>query len=100
MSQKLLTAIAISLAFIVSDANAIEGVEKVTLNISGKEYLVPVGDMYRKNDLYYLKKYLDGGDTTSLEFFLGTEPFRVFYIGDDSPAWVKVSKSGVELIGE
>ena len=92
---------ALASAFLVSVANAevniFEGIEMATIEVSGKEYTFPVGDIDRKNDIYYLKKGL-AGDKAALEMFLGGAKEKWFYIGIDTPLWLKVTKDKAEVI--
>lgn len=101
MTRIVLTAILFVSAFIVTqnECLAIDGVEKAEIKVNGVVYTFPVGDMERKSDIYYLKKYLDEGDKTALSMFLGTQPTRMFYIGDDEPLWLLVSEEKVQVKG-
>ena len=76
-------------------ANAIEGVRKAELIINGQSYVFPIGDNDgREREIYYVKKWLQEGDKTALEMFMGTEDEKWLFIGDDFPVWCLVSKDG------
>lgn len=77
--------------------NVWNGVEMVTLNVKGHEYRFPAGDRERKESIYWLKKALKG-DKDALEMFLGDAKEKMFYIGTDSPLWLKVTRNTVEVI--
>ena len=97
MTRIVLTAILLSAAFIASPAKALDGVEKTTLNVSGKEYVFPIGDTQRKQDIFFLKKALNG-DSEAMDMFLGLDNKRLFYIGDEKPVWLSVTKEKTEVL--
>lgn len=57
-----------------------------------KEYEVPIGSKDRQNDLFYIKKALNG-DREAREMFLGGEDERIFYIGEHSAKWLTITKT-------
>lgn len=76
-------------------ANAIEGVRKAELIINGESYIFPVGDNEgRERDIYYLKRWLQEGDKTALDMFMGGNDDKHLFIGDDFPLWAKIYKDG------
>ena len=69
------------------------GVDMQKVTIQGRVYEVPVGNEQRKNDIYYLKKAMNG-DKEALEIFLGGSEQRIFYIGQHSPLWLTADING------
>lgn len=80
-----------------SVASAVDGVEKTSILVNGKEYTVVVGNTDRRNELYFLKKALNG-DKEAREMFLQGNKERVYFIGDDSPVWIKVTEDSESII--
>ena len=78
-----------------TSCEAIDGVRKAELIINGQSYVFPIGDNDgRELEIYYVKKWLQEGDKTALEMFMGTEDEKHLFIGDDFPLWAKISKDG------
>lgn len=73
-----------------------DGVERVRITVGSKDYLVPVGNNDRRNDLFYIKKALNG-DKEAREVFLAGEDERAFFIGDYKPSWLVISKTGESI---
>lgn len=97
MTRNVLIGIVFASAFIATDVFAVSGVDKASLTIDGKKYDFPATDMHTKTDVYFLKKYIESGDIQALDMFLGTQESRMFYIGDDFPLWLFVSREKVEV---
>lgn len=78
-----------------------DGIPHATIEVNGKSYSFPIGtDMSgreRSNDVYYLKKLLKG-DSEARDMFLGGESERSFFIGRETPKWIKVTKNDVIVI--
>ena|SRR3990167_2410716 len=84
----------------IEELKALEGVDKTTINVNGKEYLIVIGeDSFgsRINDIYLLKKALNG-DKEAREVFLRGKDERWFYIGDDYPLWIKLTNNSQKVI--
>ena len=75
----------------------IEGVQYAEVVINGNPVHFPIGNDERKNDVFYLKKALNG-DKEAREIFLGGQKERMFFIGEYEPLWLKVSESSEEII--
>ena len=86
-------ALAMTLATIAPEAHAVDLVKKAELEINGKMYAFPVGVKEREMDVFWLKKAV-GGDKDALEMFLGGMDERLFYVGDDTPVWLRVKNDG------
>ena len=80
-----------------AEFEAFDGVELITLEIDGAEYVTPVGNRERKESIYYLKKGLRG-DREAMEMFLMGQSERVFFVGMENPLWIKVNMDGAEII--
>ena len=89
----MLILLAIASISIVNTACAVDMVRKVDLEIHGQTYTFPVGSKEREMDTFWLKKAADG-DKQALEMFLGGLDERLFFVGDDSPAWLRVTSDG------
>ena len=90
-----LGAIALSLALLTGTSWAIDGVRKAELIIDGQSYVFPIGDNDgREREIYYLKRWLQEGDKTALEMFMGTEDEKWLFIGDNFPLWALVQRDG------
>lgn len=81
-----------------------EGVEMGTLELEGKTYEFPIvpeagkGMAVSKNDLYYLKKALQG-DKDAREIVMGGASEKWLYIGRESPRWILMKNDGsVEVV--
>ena len=77
--------------------NVFDDVEKATLTIHGKEITFPIGNVERKQDVYLLKRAL-AGDNEAREMFLGGNKDKWFFVGTESPVWLKVSLTGEEIV--
>ena len=66
----------------LDDRGHIIGVQYTTITVNGKNYDVPIANLEYKNDLYFLKKALNG-DKEALELFIGGGEKRSFFIGSD-----------------
>lgn len=90
--------IILSLLLLCSSAYAeIEGVEHAELTIGERVVRFPVGDAQRKQDIYFLKKAI-AGDNDAREMFLAGDNEKYFFIGEHSPLWLKVTKTGQEIV--
>ena len=76
-----------------TQAHAVDMVKKAELEINGQVYVFPVGVKEREMDVFWLKKAV-GGDKDALEMFLGGMDERLFYVGDDTPVWLRVKNDG------
>lgn len=104
---KNLTFIALVSAFILTLSSsafaigAFDGVEHATIEVDGKEYYFPIGldegGRDRSGQVYFLKKALNG-DKEALDMFLGGEREKMFYIGRETPLWLRVSHEKIEVI--
>ncbi len=84
-------------AFTHSVANAeLAGVKHVRIEVNGASYSVPVGNEEREQDLYMIKKALSG-DTIAREMFLGEKDERYFFIGSDSPLWLRIDRFSEDI---
>ena len=81
----------------IAEINIFEGIEMATLEINGENITFPIGDTTRKNDIYYLKKALKG-DQDAMDMFLGGSNERWFFVGIETPLWLRVDKSGAKVI--
>ena len=82
----------------LAEISAFSGVDIQKILINGEVYEVPVGNEQRKNDIYYLKKAING-DKEALEIFLGGFSTRLFFIGKETPLWLRVDdKFNFEII--
>ena len=70
----------------------IEGVEYTFLEVNGITYDLPIGNPDQKNELFYIKKALKG-DKDALDILIGKEEEGVFWIGDESPRWLRLSRT-------
>ncbi len=77
--------------------DAFEGIEMATITVKGKEVTFPIANDERKNQIYYLKKSLNG-DKEAREIFMGGEKEKWFFIGKHTPLWLKVTEDDVEII--
>ena len=93
------------LLFTATQSNAIDpfaGIESVDLEIGGKHYLVPVvpeagkGYAMSKNDAYYFKKMIRG-DEEAREVLMGNLDEKWFFIGRETPVWLKITKYTEEV---
>lgn len=89
----------LAMALSISTAEAVDLVKKASLEIDGKTYEFPISvDKQREMDIYWLRKAING-DKDALNMFLGGLDERLFYIGDEKAAWVRVQSNGnVEVI--
>ena len=78
-------------------AYAIDGVEKATLEVNGLSYTFPVGGVERKADIFYLKKAING-DKEAREMFMKGREEEWFFIGDDSPLWLHVTRNSMTVV--
>lgn len=80
-----------------------EGVEMGEISLEGKSYVFPIvpedGKVYAvsKNDLYYIKKAIEG-DKIAYEVLLGPNQKREFFIGLETPLWLVVTDSKMEVV--
>ena len=72
---------------------ALHGIESVAIWIEGKKVMVP---MVYKEDVLLLRD-LTNGNLAARKKFLHGDSERIFYIGDTSPLWVKVTKTEVKF---
>lgn len=87
-----------ALLLLASPAYAqIEGVDYATVDVKGERLWFPVGNLEREQDVYYLKKLLNG-DVEAREVFLGGYEERWFFIGDEKPKWLKITQDSEEVI--
>lgn len=96
MRKSLLVAAFLLTAASISNAQ-IQGVEYASIHVDGKDYTFPIGNNERKNDVYYLKKALDG-DKHAREIFMGESETKWFFIGENSPLWLKMTKFDEEVV--
>jgi len=83
---------------IASNAYAIiDGVDYAELVVNGETISFPVGNDERKHDVYYLKKAL-AGDAIAREIFLGGQEEVWFFIGEGEAKWLKVTRTGEEIV--
>ena len=80
-----------------AEYNPWEGVEMATIKVNGDAYEFPVGGRERKDDIYYLKKGMNG-DKEAMDMFLQGKDERMFFIGKDYPLWLKVTMDKMEVI--
>lgn len=73
------------------------GVDFVQLHVDGYDIDVPVGNIERKNELYYIKKAL-AGDKTALEIVLADKDEKWFFVGITQPLWLHITKDGFHLV--
>lgn len=92
-----LIGIAISVVCTASALAEIANVEKATIVVDGVHYTFPVGGPNRKAEIYYLKKGMLG-DEVAMEMFLEGKEEKWFYIGEDFPLWLKVTKHDLSVI--
>lgn len=78
-------------------ASALEGVPSVKVVIEGTEYNVPLANKEYAQDVYMLKKALEG-DHTAFEMLIGTEDEKWMFIGDYEPLWAKITRYKVEVV--
>ena len=81
----------------VAYAGNIAYVEYATLEINGKQYEVPLANNQYKNDVYFLKRALNG-DEEAREILLANKDEKLFYIGDTSPLWLRITKDKFEVL--
>lgn len=77
--------------------DAFEGIDFVDIVIKDTHYSVPVGNLDRKNEIYYIKKALEG-DKVAREIFLGGQKERLFFIGIETPLWLKITENSQEVV--
>lgn len=71
-------------------------VDYATVTINGEEIEFPVGNKERREEVFYLKKALNG-DKEAREVFLGGKDEKWFFIGEESAKWLKITKDS-ELV--
>ena len=71
----------------------IEGVQYINLKVNGKVYDVPVGNKEQSQELYFIKKALNG-DKEALEILIGDQEKSIIWIGDEKPRWLILHKEG------
>lgn len=96
-TAKLAIFLSFNLLFLTNAFARIDGVEYAELSIGGQAIEFPIGNDERKADIYYLKKALNG-DNEAREIFLGGGDERLFFVGDDTPRWLKITKTSEELL--
>jgi len=80
-----------------AEINIFEGIEFSEIEVGGESVRFPVGNTERKQDIYFLKLALNG-DKTAREMFLGGKKERWFFIGTETPLWLKVTEFDEEII--
>jgi hypothetical protein len=78
-------------------ASARLSVDYATIEVNGETIEFPIGNPGRTNDVYYLKKALNG-DKEAREVFLGGASSKWFYIGEYEPLWLYVDKVGEKVV--
>lgn len=73
------------------------GVEMVDITVNGETVSVPIGNNQRRGEIYLLKKALKG-DKDAREVFMGGENPKFYYIGADSPLWLKMDSDSEEIV--
>ena len=90
--------IIVGVFLVISNAQALEGVDYIKFDINGKTYNVPIPNKATREDFRYLKMSLMG-DKIAREFLLGGREEKFIFIGDvDAVRWVKLTKESVEVI--
>ena len=75
----------------------VEGIEYATIKVNGQNIEIPIGNVERKQEIYFLKKALEG-DKAAREIFLGGNDERWFPIGDEQVVWLLVDKDSERVI--
>lgn len=88
---------AIQVEAIPTDSIIWNGVEFVELVVDGYHIQVPVGNIERKNELYLIKRAMQG-DGAAREMLLGDKPDHWFFVGIQRPLWLKITKDNFTLI--
>lgn len=76
---------------------AFDNIEFATIEVKGEEIRFPIGNKERKQEVYYLKKALRG-DMEAREVFMGGAKEKFFFVGVETPLWLKMTESDVEII--
>ena len=78
-----------------------DGVEHATITVNGEDIRFPIGldesGQSRKMDVYILKKAL-GGDKDAMDMFMDGKEERWFFIGRETPLWLRVTKEGCKIV--
>lgn len=85
--------------FITSSSYAIDGIPNIDLEINGVLYKVPAANKDYEQDLYMLKKALKG-DRDALEILLKGKDECLFYIGNESPKWLLITKNEFKILND
>ena len=89
---------ALALLFLSSVASArLEGIEYTTVMINGEVVDIPLANKEYTNEVFYLKKLLNG-DKEAREIFLGGNKERWFFIGDERPKWLLIKQDSEEVV--
>lgn len=75
----------------------IDGVSYGDLVVNGKTLRFPLGNLEREQDFYYLQK-LVSGDDAARNVFLKGKTERLWFIGEYTPLWLKITKDSIEII--
>lgn len=87
------------MVLITSSALSFDLTPTIDLEVGGITYKVPDANDEYRNEIYMAKKALKG-DQDALDMLLKGQPYRLLYIGADTPKWLLIKRDEIRVLKE